>query len=123
MSRLEVGGEPVRTTCELVPTSEKVLTVLNNSPPVRLCVDVDKHKSQRERNKRNHNISISTMQKIYISFAICFLRLFIKIQRCHRWYLRLVSWVPPETFQFVTFTSNDNKDAEYTCFCFKKHVK
>ena len=44
-------------------------------------------------------------------------------ERCHRWYLRLVSWVPPETFQFVTFISNDNKDAEYTCFCYKKHVK
>ena len=34
-----------------------------------------------------------------------------------------MSWVPPETFQFVTFTSNDNKDAEYTCICYKIHVK
>ena len=44
-----------------------------------LFVDVNKHKSQRERNKRNHNISLSTMQKLYISFVIRFLRLFIKI--------------------------------------------
>ena len=35
----------------------------------------------------------------------------------------LASSVPPETFQFVTFTSNDNKEAEYTCFCYKKHVE
>ena len=34
-----------------------------------------------------------------------------------------MNWVPPEPFQFVTFTSNDNKDAEYMCFCYKKHVK
>ena len=38
-------------------------------------------------------------------------------------YIQLVSWVPPETFQTLTFTSNDNKDAEYTCFRYKKHVK
>ena len=30
--------------------------------------------------------------------------------------IRLVSWVPPETFQTLTFTYNDNKDAEYMCF-------
>ena len=48
----------------------KVLTVLNNSPPVCLCVvDVNKEKSQREGNKSNHNILLSTMQKIYISFV------------------------------------------------------
>ena len=70
------GGEPVHTTCEY---QWKVLTVLNNSPSVCSCVYVNKHKSQRERNKRNHNISLSTMQKIYISFVIRFLRLFIKI--------------------------------------------
>ena len=78
MSRSEVGCESVRTTCKLVPT-RKVLTILNNPPPVCLCVDVNKHKSQRERNKRNHNISLSTMQKIYILFVIRFLRLLIKI--------------------------------------------
>ena len=37
----------------------------------------------------------------------------------HRWYIPLVSWVPPETFQTLTFTSNDNKDAGYTCFRYK----
>ena len=57
----------------------KVLTVLNNPPTVCLCVDVNKHKSHRKRNKRNHNISLSTMQKIYISFVIRFLGLFVKI--------------------------------------------
>ena len=70
------GGEPVHTTCEY---QWKVLTVLDNPPPVCLCVDVNKHKSQRERNKRNRNVSLSTMQNIYISFVIHFLRLFIKI--------------------------------------------
>ena len=44
-------------------------------------------------------------------------------ERCHRWYLQLVSWVPPETFQFVNFTSNDNKDGGYMCFRYKKYVK
>ena len=44
-----------------------------------VCVDVNKHKSQRERNKRNHNVSLYTMQNIYISFVIRFLRLFVKI--------------------------------------------
>ena len=34
-----------------------VLTVLNNSLPVCLCVYVNKHKSQRERNKRNEELS------------------------------------------------------------------
>ena len=63
-------------TCEY---QWKVLTVLDNPPPVCLCVDVNKHKSQRERNKRNRNVSLSTMQNIYISFVIHFLRLFIKI--------------------------------------------
>ena len=66
----------MRMTCEY---QWKVLTVLNNSQPVCLCVDVNKHKSQRERNKRNHYVSLSTMQNIYISFVICFLRLFVKI--------------------------------------------
>ena len=77
MSCSEAGGEPVHTTCELIGTYQwKVLTVLNNSPPVCLCVDVNRQKSQRERNKRNHNISLSTMQKICIAFVIRFLRLF-----------------------------------------------
>ena len=58
-----------------------------------LCVDVNKHKSQRERNKRNHNISLSTMQKIYISFVIHFLRLFIKIPSTETLHL---------TFFFIT---------------------
>ena len=67
MSRSELGGEPMRTTCEY---QWEVLIILNNPPPVCLCVDVNKHKSQRERNKRNYNISLSTMQNIYISFVI-----------------------------------------------------
>ena len=67
MSCSEVGGEPVRTTCEY---RWDVLTVLNNPPPVCLCVDVNKHKSQLERNKRNHNILLSAVQNIYISFVI-----------------------------------------------------
>ena len=66
----------MRMTCEY---QQKVLTVLNNPPPVCLCVDVNKHKSQRERHKSNHNVSLSTMQNRYISFAIRFLRLFVKI--------------------------------------------
>ena len=35
-----------------------------------------------------------------------------------------VNWMPPETFQFVTFTSHDHKDGEHTCFYYQnKHVK
>ena len=40
-------------------------------------------------------------------------------ERYHGWHIPLVSWVPPETFQTFTFTSNDNKDAEYMCFRYK----
>ena len=68
------GGKLVHTTCEY---QWKVLTVLNNPPPVCLFVDVNKHKSQR--NKRNHNISLSAMQMMHISFVKPFPILFIKI--------------------------------------------
>ena len=78
MSRSEVGGEPVRTTCEY---QWEVLTILNNPPPLCLCVDVNKHKSQRERNKRNHNICYppSKTHIFHLFYRIRFLRLFIKI--------------------------------------------
>ena len=76
------GGEPVHTTCEY---QWKVLTVLNNPLPVCLCVDVNK--SQRERNKRNHNISLFAMQMMHISFVKPFPMLFIKIQSAETLYL------------------------------------
>ena len=65
----------------------KVLSILNNSSPVCLCVYVNKHKWQRERNKRNHNISLSAMQMMHISFVKSFPMLFIKIQRTKTLYL------------------------------------
>ena len=55
----EVSCEPVHTTRELVPTSGKFWPFLTYSPPVCLCVDINKHTWQREINKSNHNISIS----------------------------------------------------------------
>ena len=71
----------------------KVFTVLHNLPLVCLCVDVNKHKWQRERNKRNHNTSLSTIQKIYISFVIRFLRLFIKIPSTETVHLLVGQWI------------------------------
>ena len=66
MSLSKIGGEPVRTTCEY---RWKVLTVLNNPPPVCLCVDVNK--SQRERNKKkSHYFTIHHAKHIYF---ICYI--------------------------------------------------
>ena len=52
-----------------------------------LCVYVNKHKSQRERNKRNHNTSLSAMQMMHISFVKPFPMLFIRIQSTETLYL------------------------------------
>ena len=73
MSRSEVGGEPVRTTCEY---RWEVLTVLNN--PMCGC-----KQTQITKRKKSQYFAIHHAKHIYfmnLLYRIHFLRLFIKRQ-------------------------------------------